>query len=108
MAVLSVLRQRRYATLSALMLLIATICVLLGAVQFRQATASGSYDADHQSLLRNQQINADQQATRLGGSVLNGYGNLLPGQTGTDGLVAIPPEEARAAKLADRYGKARP
>jgi len=282
MAVLSVLRQRRYATLSALMLLIATMCVLLGvwqlarlsskhdtnialrrnahatpapvtgllhptgtgpapsrtAVQFRQATASGSYDADHQSLLRNQQINgdngflvvtplrtdgatllvvrgfiagrsatvtapppppglvtvtvrvwpasttpdkaasldrgqvesinADEQATRLGGSVLNGYGNLLPGQTGTAGLVAIPPpdlsnpaggvpelqhlayviqwflfaalalaapfamaraeaghptgelddededapaptpEEERAAKLADRYGRARP
>jgi cytochrome oxidase assembly protein ShyY1 len=282
MAVLSVLRQRRYATLSALMLLIATICVLLGvwqlarlsskhdtnielrrnahatpapvtgllhpvgtgpapsrtAVQFRQASASGSYDADHQSLLRNQQINgdngflvvtplrtdgttllvvrgfiagrsatvtapappvgpvtvtvrvwpasttpdkaasldrgqvesinADEQAARLGGSVLNGYGNLLPAQTGTAGLVAIPPpdlsnpaggvpelqhlayviqwflfaalalaaplamaraeaghptgelddddedeptptpEEARAAKLADRYGRARP
>jgi cytochrome oxidase assembly protein ShyY1 len=207
MAVLSVLRQRRYATLSALMLLIATICVLLGvwqlsrlsskhdtnialrhnahaapatiagllhpvgtgpapsrtAVQFRQASASGSYDAEHQSLLRNQQINGDngflvvtplrtdgatllvvrgfiagrsatvtapppptgpvtvtvrvwpasttpdkagsldrgqvesinavEQAARLGGSVLNGYGNLLPGQTGTSGLVAIPPPD---------------
>lgn len=101
MAVLSVLRQRRYATLGALMLLIATICVLLGVwqmarlsskhhtnivlrrnahaapvevttllqptgavpsrtdVQFRSATATGTYDATHQSLLRNQQINDD-------------------------------------------------
>jgi cytochrome oxidase assembly protein ShyY1 len=207
MAVLSVLRQRRYATLSALMLLIATICVLLGVwqlarlsgkhdtnivlrrnahaapapvstllhptssgpspsrrdVQFRQATASGTYDGAHQSLLRNQtingtngylvvtplrtadatllvvrgfvtglsttvtapapppgpvsvtvrlwppdaaadkatqlargqveSINAGEQATRLSTSVLDGYGNLLPGQTGTSGLVAIPPPD---------------
>lgn len=207
MAVLSVLRQRRYATLGALMLLVATICVLLGvwqlarlsskhdtnialrhnahaapapitellhptttgpapsrtAVQFRQASASGSYDAEHQSLLRNQEINGDngflvvtplhtsdatllvvrgfitgqsatvtapapptgpatvtvrlwpasttpdkaaglqrgqvesinavEQARRLGGTVLDGYGELLPGQTGTAGLVAIPPPD---------------
>ena len=278
MAVLSILRQRRYATLSALMLLIATVCVLLGVwqlarlsskhdtnivlrrnahaapmavagllhstgagpapsrrdVQFRQVTATGTYDAGHQSLLRNQtingangylvitplrmpdatllvvrgfvtgssatvtapvppsgevtvtarlwppdatrdeaqqlargqveSINAGEQATRLGGPVLDGYGELLPGQTGTAGLVAIPPpdlsnpaggvpelqhlayvvqwflfaalalaapivmaraeaghpvgelgdedlptpQESRAAKLADRYGRARP
>jgi cytochrome oxidase assembly protein ShyY1 len=207
MAVLSVLRQRRYATLTALMVLIATICVLLGvwqlsrlsgkhdtnialrrnahaapalvstllapagtgptpsrrAVQFRQATASGTYDAGHQSLLRNQtidgtngylvvtplhmadatllvvrgfvtglsatitapappsgevavttrvwpsdaaadkaaqmargqveSINAGEQAARLGGPVLDGYGELLPGQSGTAGLVAIPPPD---------------
>jgi cytochrome oxidase assembly protein ShyY1 len=282
MAVLSVLRQRRYATLGALMLLIATICVLLGVwqlarlsskhdtnitlrrnahaapvpvstllhpigagrspgrtdVQFRQATATGSYDGAHQSLLRNQTINGDngflvvtplrtdgatllvvrgfvtgrsatvtappppagpvtvtvrvwpasttpdkaaslprgqvesinaaEQAARLGTAVLDGYGNLLPGQTGTAGVEAIPapdlsnpaggvpevqhlayviqwflfaalavaapfvmaraeaghptgelddepdpdaapptPEEARAARLADRYGRSR-
>jgi len=129
-------------------------------VQFRQATANGTYDGAHQSLLRNQtingangylvvtplrmsdatllvvrgfvtglsttisapapppgqvnvtvrlwppdtaadkatqlargqveSINADDQATRLNGPVLDGYGNLLPGQTGTSGLVAIP------------------
>lgn len=277
MAVLSVLRQRRYATLGALMLLIATLCVLLGVwqlarlsekhdtnitlrrnahvaavpvgallrpaddgpppgrtqVQFRQATASGTFDGNHQSLLRNQtingatgylvitplrtagatllvvrgfitgpsatvsappppsgpvsvttrlwptsttpdkaaqlphgqveSINATEQAARLDGQVLDGYGILLPGQTGTAGLVAVPPpdlsnpaggvpeiqhlayviqwflfaglalaapvvmaraeagrptgelgeeetptpQEARAAKLADRYGRAR-
>jgi cytochrome oxidase assembly protein ShyY1 len=207
MAVLSVLRQRRYATLGALMLLIATICVLLGIwqlarlstkhdanitlrrnthaasvpvsallhpagggrppsrtdVQFRQVTASGTYDGTHQSLLRNQtingatgylvltplrtaeatllvvrgfitgpsatirapppppgpvrvttrlwptstapdkgaqlphgqveSINATEQGTRLGGPVLDGYGILLPGQSGTAGLVAIPPPD---------------
>ena len=98
MAVLSVLRQPRYATLSALMLLIAIVCTLLGVwqlsrlstkhstnialrhnahaavvpvpevlhpvgtapsptrreVQFRQVTATGRYDGEHQSLLRNQ------------------------------------------------------
>ena len=103
MAVLGVLWQPRYAKLTALMLLVAAICVLLGvwqlarlsskhdtnitlrrnahaapvavtallqpvgaaptpsrtAVQFRQATATGSYDAAHQSLLRNQTINGD-------------------------------------------------
>jgi cytochrome oxidase assembly protein ShyY1 len=254
MAVLSVLRQRRYATLGALMLLIATLCVLLGVwqlarlsekhdtnitlrrnahvapvpvgtllrpaddgpppgrtqVQFRQATAGGTFDGNHQSLLRNQTINgatgylvitplrtaeatllvvrgfitgpsatvsappppsgpvsvtinATEQAARLDGPVLDGYGILLPGQTGTARLVAVPPpdlsnpaggvpeiqhlayviqwflfaglalaapvvmaraeagrptgelgeeetptpQEARAAKLADRYGRAR-
>jgi len=207
MPVLSVLRQRRYATLGALMLLIASVCMLLGVwqlarlsskhdtnialrhnahaapapvtallrltgagpapgrtdVQFREATASGSYDAGHQSLLRNQTINGDngflvvtplhmddatllvvrgfvtgrsatvtapapqsgpvtvtirlwpadtaadkaaslargqvesinvvEQASRLGGPVLDGYGELLPDQTGTAGLVAIPPPD---------------
>lgn len=209
MAVLSVLRQRRYATLGASMLLIAAACVLLGVwqlarlsnkhdtnialrhnahaapvpigtllhpigtglppsrtdVQFRQATASGTYDGHHQSLLRNQTINGDngflvvtplqldggdatllvvrgfitgqsatvtapapptgpvtvtvrlwpasitpdkaaelsrgqvesinaaEQARRLDATVLDGYGNLLPGQTGTSGLVAIPPPD---------------
>ncbi len=102
MTVLSALRQPRYAALSALMLVICTVCVLLGLwqlarlsekhqtnielrrnahaapvpvasllhsastgtphrvdVQFRQVTASGSYDGAHQSLLRNQTINGD-------------------------------------------------
>lgn len=132
-------------------------------VQFRQATATGSYDGAHQSLLRNQTINGDngylvvtplrmhaatllvvrgfitglsatvtapapppgevhvtvrlwppstspdkaaqlargqvesinaaEQAGRLGTSVLAGYGNLLPGQPGTAGLIAIPPPD---------------
>jgi cytochrome oxidase assembly protein ShyY1 len=206
-AVLSVLRQRRYATLSASMLLVATMCVLLGAwqmarlsgkhdtnvtlrrnahaapvavttllhpvgsqpassrtgVQFRLATATGTYDAVHQSLLRNQtingvngylvvtplrmadtalltvrgfvtgssatvtapppppgevtvttrlwppdkapdkaaqlargqveSINAGAQAARLGSPVLDGYGELVPGQEGTSGLVTIPPPD---------------
>jgi cytochrome oxidase assembly protein ShyY1 len=207
MAVLGVLWQPRYARLSALMLLVAVICVLLGvwqmarlsskhdtnitlrrnahaapvavtallhkvgaaptpsrtAVQFRQATATGAYDGAHQSLLRNQTINEDtgylvvtplrmraatllvvrgfitgpsatitapappsgevsvtvrlwppstspdkaaqlargqaesinaaEQAARLGTPVLDGYGNLIPGQPGTAGLVAIPPPD---------------
>jgi cytochrome oxidase assembly protein ShyY1 len=207
MAVLGVLWQPRYAKLTALMLLVAAICVLLGvwqmarlsskhdtnitlrrnahaapvaitallqpvgaaptpsrtAVQFRQATATGRYDAAHQSLLRNQTINGDngylvvtplrmraatllvvrgfitglsatitapppppddvrvtvrvwppstspdkasqlargqvesinaaEQASRLGPPVLDGYGNLLPGQSGTAGLEAIPPPD---------------
>jgi cytochrome oxidase assembly protein ShyY1 len=207
MAVLSVLWQPRYVRLTALMLLVAVMCVLLGvwqmarlsskhdtnitlrhnahaapeavttllhqvgtaptpsrtAVQFRQATATGSYDGAHQSLLRNQTINDDngylvvtplrmrgatllvvrgfitglsatitapapppgrvnvavrlwppstspdkaahlahgqvesinaaEQAARLGTAVLDGYGNLLPGQPGTAGIVAIPPPD---------------
>ncbi|HEY3086869.1 MAG TPA: SURF1 family protein [Jatrophihabitantaceae bacterium] len=100
---LSVLWQPRYVRLTALMLLVAAICMLLGvwqmarlsskhdtnitlrrnahaapvavttllhpagaaptlgrtAVQFRQATATGRYDAVHQSLLRNQTIDGD-------------------------------------------------
>jgi len=132
-------------------------------VQFRQTTATGTYDGAHQSLLRNQTINGDtgylvvtplrttnvtflvvrgfitgpsatitapapppgqvsvttrlwppsttpdkaaqlargqvesinvaEQAARLGTPVLDGYGELLPGQAGTSGLTAIPPPD---------------
>jgi len=207
MAVLKALRQPRYAAMTALMVLIASICVLLGVwqlsrldgkhrtnidlrhnakaapvpvadllrpasaapgprrvdVQFRRVTATGTYDSAHQSLLRNQtvngvtgylvvtplrtgdvtllvvrgfvtgpagtitapaapprqvaitgrvwptatkddrgaglprgqveSINAADQATRLGSSVLDGYAELFDGQPGGAGLTTIPPPD---------------
>jgi cytochrome oxidase assembly protein ShyY1 len=118
--VLHALRQPRYAALAALMVLVATICVVAGtwqvarfrekhaannalrhnahqspapvqavlplvparastdAVQFRRVTVTGSYDAAGQVLVRRQQVND-----------INGYDVLTPLRTPTATLLVV-------------------